>query len=151
MQNILSYEEITQDPYKSDACILWCIDARFNHVYKNWVEKENLKNVDLIKFPGGAKVLSESEEDKRFQILAEQTRLSILLHDPDIIYLTTHASCGTYLTEFQFDTLEDEFERQIRDLKLSEENLKKYLEQKKSKVPKIKLVVAGLTHLKIIP
>lgn len=149
MKDILNYKSISKDSYKSDACIVWCIDARFDDVYESFVNQENLQNVDLIKFPGGSKALAEGLSHEKFQIMAEQIKISIMLHKPDKVILSTHASCGAYAAQYNFSSYDEEYDQQFKDLNIAKENLVKYLNEHEIETPAIQLAIAGFESLKV--
>lgn len=116
-----------KDHYIADACILSCIDARFSAAIKELKKSLGLKMCDLIQVAGGAKGLSNENEEGKY--LKNQILTSIRLHRPKIIILTSHTDCGAYggLAAFGGD--------EFKERKVIENDLKK----------------AGTTLQKILP
>jgi len=78
-----------KDHYSSDACVIWCFDARFSKLLDEFINSQNLKNIDLIKIAGGAQDVAE----KNLYVL-DQIAKSIKLHAPKKIVLMMHTECG---------------------------------------------------------
>jgi hypothetical protein len=79
--------------YESDACIIWCFDARFSELYDK-LDLLGWKKRDLIKVAGGAKELVSDGPGKDF--ILDQISKSVRLHRPKIIVLMVHKNCGAY-------------------------------------------------------
>ncbi len=86
----------SNDHYESDACIIWCFDARFSGLLEEFVKKETLKNVDLVKVAGGAKEIASPEAEVNRAFMLDQIKKSIALHKTKKIILMTHTECGAY-------------------------------------------------------
>jgi carbonic anhydrase len=84
------------DSYKADACVISCIDARFEQVTQKFLKKHQISWADVVKIAGGAKVFASpgQESDRAFAL--EQVRTSVRLHHTKRVLLMVHSDCGAY-------------------------------------------------------
>ncbi len=95
MNTILAFQS-PKDHYIADACVVWCFDDRFSGLLAEFVQKENLKNVDLVKIAGGSKGLSGNNQDSDYAYLVDQIQKSIALHHTKRVILMKHDACGAF-------------------------------------------------------
>jgi hypothetical protein len=92
---------LTGEEYRSDACIVWCFDDRFdpasgdNSLLRAYIKQKGFRNVDVVKVAGGAKALAgDGSADQDF--ILDQIRISVRLHGTKRIALMLHEDCGAY-------------------------------------------------------
>jgi carbonic anhydrase len=95
METTLNYKS-PEDHYVSDACVVWCFDARFSALLGEHIKKEELQNIDLVKVAGGVKELVSPENNAHRDYLLDQIKKSIALHETKKIVLMAHSECGAY-------------------------------------------------------
>ena len=111
---------IEKDKYRSEACIVWCSDARFWEMMYEFVKLEEYRYPDIIMMDGGAKDLASDDFRKR-DILSSQILNSINRHSTRSVILMMHAGCEAYDREFYQDTEEIQF--YTEELKKAKEGL----------------------------
>jgi carbonic anhydrase len=83
--------------HKAKACILLCIDFRFQKQIQKWLEDQGyLGSSDEIVVAGASRDLVKPIEPFHKHSLMRQLELSINLHDPDEIVVIDHQDCGGY-------------------------------------------------------
>lgn len=83
--------------HKAKACILFCIDFRFQKQTRDWLEEHGyLGHSDEIVVAGASRDLVKPLEDFHKSALMRQIELSVKLHDPDEIVIIDHQDCGGY-------------------------------------------------------
>lgn len=92
--------------HTANACIVSCIDFRFQEYIKKWLSK-NMKNkaYDYVGFAGATKDL---------HTIKERLAISIRLHQISQVVLIHHEDCGAYGKE-------DSHDRHAKDLKKAQE------------------------------
>ena len=88
--------ESPRERYQSDAAILWCFDNRFELGFRKFLKRIGIKNSDPIKVAGGAKCLASPELETDRELVLEQIRKSMRLHDTKRVILMVHSDCGAY-------------------------------------------------------
>ncbi|MEK7576399.1 MAG: carbonic anhydrase [Patescibacteria group bacterium] len=82
--------------YVSDACIVWCFDARFATLRDRFIKSKGFQNVDLVCVAGGAKDIAAPEREADREYVQDQLRKSIALHHTKEVVLMVHNECGAY-------------------------------------------------------
>ena len=78
-----------------DLLVISCIDFRFQEHLRNFLEKDNKGNYDLVCLAGSAKnFISGSEADK--ETILKQVKISKELHHIKKVFLINHQNCGAY-------------------------------------------------------
>lgn len=85
-----------KDLYKSDACVIWCFDNRFEAVYRKFLKRMNIQFPDRIRIAGGAKALASPKVESEREFVLDQIRASMTLHGAEKVILMLHADCGAY-------------------------------------------------------
>lgn len=79
------------------ACVVICIDFRFQSHVQNFLAKEGLLgNVDIISIAGAAHDFSTPANQQSYDYVMTQIGASISLHHPDKVILIDHQDCGMY-------------------------------------------------------
>ena len=102
-------EPVSEEHYTADACIVWCLDARFSHLLESFLKHEEMAHVDLLKVAGGARGLASRATDAERDYLLNQIETSLRLHKTPIIVLMVHAGCGAYDQRFSRKDEEEKF------------------------------------------
>ncbi len=84
------------DKYHADACVVSCIDARFELVTQKFLKKRKISWADLVKIAGGAKLFASPGQESDRSFALEQVRTSVRLHQPKRVMLMVHSDCGAY-------------------------------------------------------
>jgi carbonic anhydrase len=84
------------DKYRADACVVSCIDARFELVTQKFLKKRKISWADLVKIAGGAKLFASPGQESDRSFALEQVRTSVRLHQPKRVMLMVHSDCGAY-------------------------------------------------------
>mgnify|MGYP003729592339 CR=1 FL=1 len=83
--------------HKAKACVLICMDFRFQKQIQKWLEKSGYLGVcDEIIVAGASRDLVKPIETFHKDALLRQIELSVKLHDPDEILIIDHQDCGGY-------------------------------------------------------
>jgi len=83
--------------HKAKACILSCIDFRFQEQIHNWLEENGyMGKSDLIDVAGASRDLVAPIKENHKKALMREIELSVNLHDPDEIIIIDHQDCGGY-------------------------------------------------------
>jgi carbonic anhydrase len=83
--------------HKAKACILLCIDFRFQSEVQEWIKKNGyLGHSDEIVVAGASRDLVKPLEKFHQDALLRQIELSVKLHDPEEIIVIDHQDCGGY-------------------------------------------------------
>jgi carbonic anhydrase len=92
MKKTISFQSPAEH-YTATSCIVWCFDDRFTGLLEAF--SRGLKNFDLVKVAGGAKVLAGDPSSDRDFVLS-QIKTSIRLHGTKRVVLMLHRDCGAY-------------------------------------------------------
>ena len=114
--------------YTSDACVVWCFDARFSRLLERFVKDKCFQNIDLVCVAGGAKDLAAPEREADREYLRDQIRKSIALHHTKQVVLMVHDECGAYGGKSDQNFY-------IKELELASTHLKKYFQEIDINVP----------------
>jgi len=101
-------EDVERGNYKSEAVIVWCFDARFWRLLKEFIDLEEYRHPDIILIDGGARKLASNDFHERDTVTA-QIQASIERHRTGSIILMMHAGCETNDLTFYQDSEEIEF------------------------------------------
>jgi carbonic anhydrase len=82
--------------YVADACVLSCIDARFDLAVRKFLRRRGVAVYDQIKIPGAAKALAAPASDGDRDFVLRMIATSVALHRPSRMILTGHTECGAY-------------------------------------------------------
>lgn len=127
MKKILDHKG-DKNHYTSDACIVWCFDARFSALLEKFVKEKGFQNVDLVRIAGGAKDLAAPEREADREYVQDQLRKSIALHRTKQVVLMVHNECGAYGGKTEADFY-------VRELQRAREMFKKYFQAVNIDVP----------------
>lgn len=110
--------------------LIRCMDFRLNSEVDEWIKNSNLfeGGYDLISTAGASKRIAEKGEE----ILGDVS-VSANLHQVEKIIIMHHSDCGAYAQSYNFNSPEQEKEKQFSDMKKSESLLKE-------KYPDIKVI-----------
>lgn len=79
------------------ACVIICIDFRFQSHIQDFLAKEGLLgNVDIISIAGAAHDFSTPLNQESHDYVMGQVGASISLHHPDKVIFIDHQDCGMY-------------------------------------------------------
>ena len=84
------------DPYRADACVVSCFDARFELVTRKFTKKLGIWWADPLKLAGGAKVFASPADESERSFALEQVKTSMRLHNTRRVLLMVHSDCGAY-------------------------------------------------------
>jgi hypothetical protein len=84
------------EPYKADACVVSCYDARFELVLKKFLKRRGLGLVDHLKIAGSVKGMASPENQSDPEFMLRMIRISMRLHNPDLVVMVSHNDCGAY-------------------------------------------------------
>ena len=84
------------DPYRADACVVSCFDARFELVTRKFLKRRGIWWADPLRIAGGAKGFASPAEESERSFALEQVRTSIRLHGTNRVLLMLHSDCGAY-------------------------------------------------------
>jgi len=85
--------------------------------------KCGLGNCDIVSVAGSGKGIADSNEIYR-DYLVRQIKLSHDLHESRNVILIHHSDCGVYNNCYEFNSGEEEKQKQIEDMKKSETVIK---------------------------
>ncbi len=85
-----------RDHYRADACVIACIDARFDLVTRKFLKRAGIATYDLVKIPGAAKPLASPDSDAVRDFVLGMVRISQSLHGAPRVLLIGHNDCGAY-------------------------------------------------------
>jgi len=84
------------EPYKADACVVSCYDARFELLLKKFLKRRGLGLVDHLKIAGSVKGMASPENETDRAFMLRMIRISMRLHSPDLVVMVSHNDCGAY-------------------------------------------------------
>lgn len=87
---------ISRDHYTSDACIVWCFDARFSALLDRFIKEQAIGHPDVVKIAGGVQGIVAEGLDAGRESLLGQIEKSIGLHHTKRVILMAHSECGAY-------------------------------------------------------
>jgi len=111
--------------HKCTACLVFCIDFRFQKFFYDWSMKRFPQDCDIVAAAGGVKEIVFSQKQRKPSFLLSQLKLSHDLHKTSTIVLIQHEDCGAYGGSASFENFEKEKEFQQKELHLAEEIVKK--------------------------
>jgi len=82
--------------YRADACVVSCIDARFELVTRKFLKKRGILWADPLKIAGGAKAFASPADESERSFALGQVRTSMRLHGTHRVMLIVHTDCGAY-------------------------------------------------------
>lgn len=106
-----------------DACVINCMDFRIyrDNTLHKFILDEMVDSYDLISVPGAGKaIIDESSRP----LVINSIKISMELHNSDIVYLIHHRDCGAYGGSDACESLESEFEMHKSELMKAEGILK---------------------------
>ena len=107
--------------------IFHCIDFRLiGETMKFIADKYGIGKCDIVSVAGSGKGIADDNEIFRNYLL-RQIKLSHDLHESRKVVLIHHSDCGVYNNCYQFNSPEEEKEKQIEDMKKSEAVIKETL------------------------
>ena len=84
------------DVYQADACVIVCIDARFDLAVRKFLKRRGIVTYDRIQIPGSAKALGAPDCESDRDFVLRMVRTSMRLHAPKLAILIGHNDCGAY-------------------------------------------------------
>lgn len=116
--------------HKAKACVLMCMDFRFQKATQQWLEEQGyLGNCDEVVVAGASRDLVAPIEEFHKDALLRQIELSVNLHDPDEIVVIDHQDCGGYAQDNTIPSGLDKEEDKAKS-KVFADKAKKVLEEK---------------------
>ena len=101
-----------------------CIDFRTIKETMRFLDNKcGLGNCDIVSVAGSGKGIADSNEIYR-DYLVRQIKLSHDLHESRNVILIHHSDCGVYNNCYEFNSGEEEKQKQIEDMKKSETVIK---------------------------
>jgi hypothetical protein len=85
-----------REHYLADACVISCIDARFDLATRKFLKRLGIAIYDQVKIPGAAKALATPERDADRDFVMGMVRTSMRLHGSTRVLLIGHNDCGGY-------------------------------------------------------
>jgi hypothetical protein len=82
--------------YRADACVITCIDARFDLAVRKFLKRRGIAVYDRIQIPGSAKALAAPDCEPDRDFVLRMIRTSMRLHATDRVLLIGHNDCGAY-------------------------------------------------------
>ncbi len=125
------------------ACIITCIDYRFQKQIRTYLEKEGLLGeADIISIAGAAHDLVVATRNEHKDYLLGQVSASIALHHPKKVILIDHQDCGMYALSGKISPGLD-FSEDLQKHRLYLEEARLRLQAVFDSIP-VELVFAGL-------
>ncbi len=85
-----------REVYRADACVISCIDARFDLAVRKFLKRRGFLTCDHVKIPGAAKPLAAPECDADRDFVLRTIRASAGLHRAWRALIFGHNECGAY-------------------------------------------------------
>ncbi|HUI53950.1 MAG TPA: carbonic anhydrase [Bryobacteraceae bacterium] len=95
MQKLFHFD-CPQEVYHADACVISCIDARFDLAVRKFLKRRGILTFDHVKIPGSAKSLAAPDCEADRDFVLRMVRTSLRLHSADRVLLFAHNECGAY-------------------------------------------------------
>lgn len=95
MRKVFHFDSPT-DIYRADACVVFCLDARFDLATRKFLKKRGIWWVDPVRIAGGAKTFASPAEESERSFALSQVKTSIRLHKTNLVMLMLHSDCGAY-------------------------------------------------------
>lgn len=125
------------------ACVIICIDFRFQRNIQTYLEQEGLLGaVDIISVAGAAHDIATPMQKESQDYLMSQVGASISLHHPEKVILIDHQDCGMYNLSGKIPqglAFDNDLERHRAYL----QSAKQRIQEAYSNIP-VELVFAGL-------
>lgn len=95
MRKVFHFDSPT-DVYRADACVVSCLDARFELATRKFLKKRGIWWADPVRIAGGAKTFASPTEESDRSFALSQVKTSIRLHKTNLVMLMLHSDCGAY-------------------------------------------------------
>ncbi|HEX8984757.1 MAG TPA: carbonic anhydrase [Bryobacteraceae bacterium] len=95
MEKLLHFDS-PSEVYTADACVIGCIDARFDAAIRKLLKRRGVLLYDYVRIPGSAKPLAAPEDPAERDFLLRAVRTSMRLHRVTRVLLIGHNDCGAY-------------------------------------------------------
>ena len=83
--------------HKIKACVVTCIDFRFQSFIKEYMSNQGLLgDADIISVAGASHDIASPHSAEKHSYLMEQIGLSLSLHHPDKVIIIDHQDCSMY-------------------------------------------------------
>ncbi|MBD3238558.1 MAG: hypothetical protein GF332_02890 [Candidatus Moranbacteria bacterium] len=128
-----------QKTHHCKAAIVLCMDFRFWEPVIEYLKTNNINDFDIIAVPGAAKEIL----DPKSNLVEKSLQVSSRLHCIEQIIIINHADCGAYGGRKKFDSIEQEKEFQLKQIKEAMNKIKQQIEVKKIKGLYVDLDKAG--------
>ena len=110
--------------HSCSTIVFHCIDFRtIKGTMKFIDDKCGLGNCDIVSVAGSGKGIADTNEIFRSYLL-RQIKLSHDLHGARNAILIHHSDCGVYNSCYQFNSIDEEKEKQVADMKEAEKVIK---------------------------
>jgi len=109
--------------------LIRCMDFRLNNEVVKWTKESGIfeDGFDIISVAGASKVLAGENSDVIENFLGN-VDVSVNLHHAEKVVIFHHSDCGAYAKDYKFNSVAEEKEKQIEDMKKSKMIiLEKYL------------------------
>ncbi|MFH0819122.1 MAG: carbonic anhydrase [Patescibacteria group bacterium] len=111
--------------HNCEALVIACIDFRLIDNTNKWLTDLGLeKKYDFLGVGGASKQLASPDKPEYKELLLENIKISVNLHNISKIYIIHHEDCGAYGGKKAFENSEKEREFQINEMKKSQEIIK---------------------------
>jgi hypothetical protein len=111
-----------REVYAAGACVISCVDARFEIATRKFLKRRGVLVFDHIKIPGSVKALAAPACDTDRDFALRMVRASLDLHHPPRILLIAHNECGAYPGE-PIETIAGDVLRAAEVLRTAEPSL----------------------------
>ena len=104
-------------PHTCKNLLIRCMDFRLNEETKKWIAESGLfgGGFDLISLAGASKDLIDGSEEVKTNFL-KHIGVSVNLHQVEKIIIFHHSDCGAYALDYNFGSIQEEKEKQIKDM-----------------------------------
>jgi len=102
--------------------LICCMDFRLNNEIERWTKGSKLfeGGFDVVSVAGASKNLADGNEEIKNSFL-KNVAVSIDLHEAKRIIIFHHSGCGDYAQSYNFNSLKEEKEKQLEDMKKAKE------------------------------
>ena len=110
--------------------LIRCMDFRLYKETRKWIVSSDLfeGGFDVISIAGAGKELVDGSEEVRNNLM-KHIGISVEIHQAKKIILFHHSDCGAYALDYKFNSVQEEKEKQLSDMKkVKEIILEKYPE-----------------------
>ena len=95
MQKVYHFD-CPREEYRADACVISCIDLRFDLAVRKFVKRSGIAVYDHVRIPGSVKAIAAPDRDSDRDFVLAMARVSLRLHHAGRLLLFAHNQCGAY-------------------------------------------------------